>query len=34
MLGRIKPEVRLPMVMPTQASQERIRSVLTTLGAL
>jgi 4-hydroxy-tetrahydrodipicolinate synthase len=29
---RIKPEIRLPMVLPTDASQERIRSVMAQLG--
>jgi 4-hydroxy-tetrahydrodipicolinate synthase len=30
--GRIKPEIRLPMVLPTDASQEHIRGVMAKMG--
>ena len=30
--GRIAPEIRLPMVLPTEVSQARIRSVLSEMG--
>jgi 4-hydroxy-tetrahydrodipicolinate synthase len=30
--NRIKPEIRLPLVLPTEASQERIRAVMSHLG--
>jgi 4-hydroxy-tetrahydrodipicolinate synthase len=32
MRGVIKPEIRLPFVLPTEASQQRIRSALAALG--
>jgi len=34
MLGKIAPEIRLPMVWPTDATQALLRDVLTTLGQL
>lgn len=30
--GRIKPEIRLPLVMPAEAAQEQLRSVLSRMG--
>lgn len=34
MQNRIAPEIRLPMVMPTEATEAKLRAVLTQLGAL
>ena len=34
MCGRIAPEIRLPLVMPAESSQARIRAVLQQLGVL